>query len=540
MAECLTQKTAIFFINGVNNTEDDAIQTKDLLKNILKQFSFFNPECVEVKYAYNRTEGLTTDILETARQREIEEDLTPTNFWEMFARLVPPRPWFTGLMATVFLASPTDPRDSKILDQILEHLAQYRAEPSDNRILFLAHSQGTLFANEEWLAMTAVERAQTRIVAVATPAESIADGGPYTTIEEDKLITNIFVRELPWNIPEPNRDDGKRCPDDWFCHGIETSYLFPATASRVKILADIKRALPEASPPPDTWVSRSPLPTPRYYLTAASVGGKIYTIGGQSPDASITGLVDVYDTVTNAWTLRTPMPTSRVQHSIAAANGKIYVFGGCTACAGVPGTPVTAVEEYNPVTDAWSTKGEMATHRRGPASCTIAGKIYVTGGTEFAGERKTLTIVEAYDPATDTWETKAPMLLPRAYHACATVHEKLYVFTGAPEPTGPASVEEYDPLTDTWTAKTSIPTLRSAPAVAAAQGKIYVIGGTWDGPTAVNEAYDPATNIWETRASLPARRFYATATTVGGRIYVIGGVEHTGMSGRNERYTPPE
>lgn len=244
-AQCPVQKTTMFFGNGMDNTTEEAIDSKNLLKRILEQQPFFNPECVEVKLAYSRTEGLTTDLLEAARQKEIEEDLTPTNFWEMFERLTAPRPWFLNLMAGAFFAvDRPNPSDAKILAQIQEHLALYRAEPADNLRIHFGHSQGTLFGNEVWLAMTPEERDRTKLLAVATPAEDVVDGGPYTTIEEDAIITNTFVGELAPNIFAPNRDDGTLCPDDWACHGIGTSYLFPNTASRVKILADVKALLP--------------------------------------------------------------------------------------------------------------------------------------------------------------------------------------------------------------------------------------------------------------------------------------------------------
>lgn len=204
-AVCPVQETTIFFINGMNNDEPDAQDSRDLIEKILKQQSFFNAECITVKYAYARTEGLTKDLLEAARQKEIEENLTPTNFWEMFERLVAPRPWFLDLVAIASFAVP-DARDEKILVQIEEHLDKYRAEPVDNRILLFGHSQGTLFANEEWFAMTLEERERTKLIAVATPARRIADDGPYILIEEDLLITTNFIGALePTSLPLKNQ-----------------------------------------------------------------------------------------------------------------------------------------------------------------------------------------------------------------------------------------------------------------------------------------------------------------------------------------------
>lgn len=259
LASCPTQKTALYFGNGMDRTEQEAEESRWAIERLLSRQPFYRSECLSVKLAYNRTEGLNRDILEAARQKEIEEDLTPTNFWEMFTRLTAPRPWFLNLMASAFLSvdrpNPTDP---KILAQIEEHLEAYRSEPTDTIIGILGHSQGTLFGNEAYLAMTMEERARTRLIAIATPAAYVADGGPYETIEEDAIITNTFIGELEPNIPAPNRDDGTFCPDDWFCHGIETSYLYPDTASRVRILADVKRILPTIPTHPHITVDGDP------------------------------------------------------------------------------------------------------------------------------------------------------------------------------------------------------------------------------------------------------------------------------------------
>ena len=236
-AICPVQKTSIFYINGADNEEQDTIDSTDRLHQALKRKT--NPECITVSYAYNQTQEGITDILEAFRQESLEEILTPTNFWEMFERLVPARPAFSNLMSAAVLANPINLLDTEILRQINKHLVKYRLEPVGNQLLFVGHSAGNYFANEERLAMTETERNRTKIVSVATLANNVAGAsGPYTTVFEDRYVSS-FAGALV-----PNLNNVGECTDDWACHGWLSSYMVPGSNSRTQIVNDIIAALP--------------------------------------------------------------------------------------------------------------------------------------------------------------------------------------------------------------------------------------------------------------------------------------------------------
>ena len=58
-----------------------------------------------------------------------------------------------------------------------------------------------------------------------------------------------------------------------------------------------------------------------------AVNGSIYVFGGEQPVGNFNNN-EKYDTANNKWTLETPMPTAR--HGLAAASigDKIFVIGG--------------------------------------------------------------------------------------------------------------------------------------------------------------------------------------------------------------------
>ena len=72
------------------------------------------------------------------------------------------------------------------------------------------------------------------------------------------------------------------------------------------------------------------MPTGRSNLgVAAASSGKLYAIGGLSDSRSYLSAVEEYDPNTNVWTTRSDMPSMRRNLAVAAGgNGKLYAVGG--------------------------------------------------------------------------------------------------------------------------------------------------------------------------------------------------------------------
>jgi N-acetylneuraminic acid mutarotase len=278
----------------------------------------------------------------------------------------------------------------------------------------------------------------------------------------------------------------------------------------------------------DTWTQKADLPQARFILSASTVDGKIYAIGGASTmHGAGLSIVDEYDPTTDTWTIKAPMPTARQWLSTSAVNGKIYAFGG------TPRTyqpALSTVEEYDPATDTWTEKAPMLTSRFILSTSVVDGKIYAIGGilrTTPSGPETPSSAVEAYDPATDTWAKKAPMSIARAALSTSVVDGKIYAIGGIHGKGGAlfSTVEEYDPATDTWTTKAPMPTARAIfSSSGVVNGIVYVIGGI-RGETALStvEAYDPATDTWTEKTNIPEVRAMFATGVVGGKIYAIGG-----------------
>jgi len=222
------------------------------------------------------------------------------------------------------------------------------------------------------------------------------------------------------------------------------------------------------------------------------------------------------------WTKRTDMLTTRAFLTASTVNGKIYAIGG-----GVGGPAFSTVEEYDPATNIWTKKANMPGAKQSLSSSVVNGKIYTIGGWNGG----ILSTVEEYDPAIDKWTKKADMPTARSELSTSVVNGKIYAIGGGVGPDAVLSaVEEYDPATDKWTKKTDMPTARSVLITCAVEGKIYAIGGM-DANTAFStvEVYEPATDTWTKRADMPTARVGLSASTVNGKIYVIGGATAWGV-----------
>ncbi|MDP3734984.1 MAG: carboxypeptidase-like regulatory domain-containing protein [bacterium] len=241
---CAEPTMSIFFVNGIGNTREEARQSTKVLADHLYTHAEVTPECVQVGLAYNHNEPLFLDWVEAWEQKMAEVDDFMVTFWLFLGRVAGASDVF---LATLYNAVTLIDPPAYLIDADLdEHLAAYRSEITVGRkVIAVPHSQGNFYANEAWEKLTPEERASFHIVAAATPSVSVADGGPYTTLDEDKLIAAIPL-SLPSNLT--NGSDFS-CEDDWKCHGFKETYLKASAASEDKIVEDIL-ALLIVPPPP--------------------------------------------------------------------------------------------------------------------------------------------------------------------------------------------------------------------------------------------------------------------------------------------------
>jgi N-acetylneuraminic acid mutarotase len=275
------------------------------------------------------------------------------------------------------------------------------------------------------------------------------------------------------------------------------------------------------------WVARAPMPYPRREFATATVGGKIYVIGGGDTQAPVipspaTTTVQIYDPATNTWSLAAAMPVATRNHAAAVVNGRIYVAGGESEVA----PALKTLQEYDPVTGLWSSKADMPYELRGSAATGAGGNLFVFGGDGLGFDTANAL---SYDVGSDTWSSRAPMLRAGRDMAAVTVDGKPLVLGGygstwLPDAGYYRLVQQFDAATDTWTERTDMYIPRSDFAAALLDGTVYVAGGgNWDRALADVSAYQATADRWVSKTPMPLALAWPRAEAVGGRIYVFDG-----------------
>ena len=326
-----------------------------------------------------------------------------------------------------------------------------------------------------------------------------------------------------------------------------------------------------SAPVADSWMSKAPMPTPRFDLGVAVVYGKIYAIGGSNEGSGFLGTNEMYDPQADKWTTMAPMPTPRSGFGVAVYQNKIYVIGGCTGYAYKTSTFLCPIhrsyhtaqfmiatganEVYDPLTDTWETKTPMPTKRANLCANVVGDSIYLTAGyTEDPDKKwtespamKWYSTNEVYDPSSDRWTAKALIPTPVSEYASAVIDNKIYAISGSKEYDNDGSIAKlnqvYRPGTNTWVFETSIPTGVRLAAAAATTGtnapkRIYVLGGV--GPVSLNQVYDPESKTWTTGASMPTARYGLGVAVIDDLLYTMGGSISGTATAKNEQYTPAQ
>ena len=173
-----------------------------------------------------------------------------------------------------------------------------------------------------------------------------------------------------------------------------------------------------------SWVSGPSLPAPRVGLSLASVGAKIYAIGGRGQNA---GQIFVFDPGSHNWTTsKSSLPSPRSDSAVVAVDNEIYVIGGAA------GHVATArVDIFDPAHGTWRAGPPLPAPREGHVAAVLDGSIHVTGGQSISPP-KTYPDHFVLAAGGTQWSRAAPIPTPRHGAVAAVAHGKLFVVGGSP------------------------------------------------------------------------------------------------------------
>jgi len=160
-----------------------------------------------------------------------------------------------------------------------------------------------------------------------------------------------------------------------------------------------------------------PTPISNYSIARLNNGiaNLLCTFGGRDAAGGQTLSVQCYNPATNAVSIVTSLPaawTGYVPGAVVVLNNKAYLLGGFNPNG--PTYVTSRTDEYNPITNAFSQKGNLNLARSYIMAAAVNGKIYAFGGDTYDVNLVAQSIAEAFDPATGLWNDAAVADLPIA------------------------------------------------------------------------------------------------------------------------------
>lgn len=196
------------------------------------------------------------------------------------------------------------------------------------------------------------------------------------------------------------------------------------------------------------WKELSSLPEPRSSFDAAVLGDRVYVFGGWNLQGESDG--DWHATAWSAdltkrplvWEAETDAPFQRRALAVAAHGGKLFAIGGIT-----PEGTTRRVDIYDPTTDEWSVGPELIGERSidgfGAAVRSTPHGLYVTS---LSGALQRL------EDDGSKWRQVATLDAPRFFHAMIPFRDGLLLVGGANMSDGKLAQPEFLRLSQPTTA----------------------------------------------------------------------------------------
>ena len=144
------------------------------------------------------------------------------------------------------------------------------------------------------------------------------------------------------------------------------------------------------------WVPAAPLPFGRNHLSAASVNGLVYAIGGQyGHDNTVKYLryLHVYDPLTDSWARKADLPSDRshFEPTTIVHNNKIIIMGGRRGSFFFDD-----ITEYDPTSNSWTERCKLPEPLLAPSAEIFNDRLIIANGgrteTDLREKTRFLTI----------------------------------------------------------------------------------------------------------------------------------------------------
>lgn len=298
--QCNAEGVVFGFFNGVKTTLPQARDARRLLE-ALHGPATPKGEPITYELFYNDTQGFA-DFVETFEQRLQEQNgllagrfelfFSATqgegSWWDALIKAIPAlgdllKSLFDTFLATLLRGLTSQLGSPNMAEVSARHQAQIDHRASLNqKMLFLAHSQGNLFVNKAYTHAVGKSGAEyVRVVHVAPASPGLS--GRHTLADKDIVInglrlTGTVAPNTDEIVPYSDRPPGLNGSRDLIGHGLLEIYLNPALPTAGRIRNDVLTALHELDAAP-----RRPMPPyPDFVMSLPLLGPQPASV--RSPD----------------------------------------------------------------------------------------------------------------------------------------------------------------------------------------------------------------------------------------------------------------
>jgi N-acetylneuraminic acid mutarotase len=217
----------------------------------------------------------------------------------------------------------------------------------------------------------------------------------------------------------------------------------------------------------------------------------------------------IWDPIVNRWIQGPDMDEGRSYGPHGVIGNRLYLSAGNAAD--------TELWAFDVDLYTWVRLADVPAATNGVAGCPLDGKFYVTNGS----------VLYEYDPATDAWTTRATGPEALTFPTVEGLNGKLYVISEFPESD---SFYSYDPSDNTWATLNDFPIEFLGGRLFVYNDKLYCIVGntsTSTDPANVIYVYDEGLDSWST-TSIPAPNTDVETfgvTVHNSRLHLLGGFD---------------
>lgn len=279
----------------------------------------------------------------------------------------------------------------------------------------------------------------------------------------------------------------------------------------------------EAAMPADErtpWQVVARMPASNHDITAAVLGGRLYTAGGLTADFGFPARSRSFDEVWEldpsswSWRVLAKLGQDRIYCATAAFDGAVWVIGGDLVTADGKRTATARVQRVDPARGAVTEGVPLTVARPMPLALESGGRLYVVGGA--AGELDKPGKVESIGPGETAWRPEPDG--PAGMNALAGAALGAKLFIVVPK----KGLAVFDTASRRWDIVT-MPVVPRSCQMTAYRGEIWMMGGVDVKDPRQTLVYDPATGRFRAGPPMPATLSWGAAAVVNGRLLVTGG-----------------